>query len=199
MDLIAACKKKKTQEALQLLGAGANPNEVNRLGESPLHWAVINSDAKLVIALLEAGANPNGRTKSKKAVGQGAGKATPLHFAASRENVEILDCLLQAGADPRAVDATGFSVLHAAVHSPEVAMLRKLVEAGADPNDGSLAFAARDGSLEAVLELLSLGASPHGDGEDFPPLRMAYACNKPEVAKVLIAAGARWPVDTEQK
>jgi ankyrin len=199
VNLLAACKQKKTLEALQLLAAGANPNIASKAGETPLHWAVINSDAKLVRALLEAGANPNVSTQSKKAVGRGAGKATPLHFAASRANIEIVDRLLEAGADPRVIDATGFSVLHAAVYSPELAVLRKLVEAGADPNDGSLALAVRDGSLDAVCELLSVGASPHGNGGDFPPLRMAYACNKTEVAKVLIAAGARWPDDAGQK
>lgn len=192
MELVTACKnKKKRVEALRLIAGGADPNMGNRLGETPLHWAVINSDTELVSALLTAGADPNARTKSKHAAGQGAGNATPLHFAASRTNLDVIDLLLQAGSDPRAVDATGFSVLQAAVYSPESAILGRLVEAGADPNDGSLSLAVRDRGLEVVVELLRLGASPDGSGENYySPLRMAKAFNKTETARVLLAAGA---------
>jgi ankyrin repeat protein len=193
MDLIAACKAGKSEEALRLLAEGADPNSGNRRGETPLHWAAINSDVKLVAALLAAGADPNGSTRSKHAVGSGAAKATPLHFAASRSSLEVVDCLLQAGADPRAVDSAGVSVLHSGVYSPDIRVLSKLIQGGADPNDGSLSLAVRDRDIEVVRELLRLGASPNGDGDGFSPLRMAYALNKSDVATLLLEAGARWP------
>ena len=199
MDLIAACKAGKSGEALRLLAEGADPNKSNRRGETPLHWAAIKSDVKLVVALLAAGANPNGMTRSKHAIGNGAAKATPLHFAASRSSLEVIDCLLESGADPRAVDSAGGSVLHSAVYSAEIRVLRKLIHVGADPNDGSLSLAVRDRDIEVVRELLSLGASPNGVGEGFSPLRMAYAFNKSDVAALLLEAGARWPEEEPQR
>ena len=200
MDLLAACKAGKSEEALRLLAEGVDPKKSNRRGETPLHWAAINCDLTLAVALLAAGANPNGSTRSKHAIGSGAGNATPLHFAASRRSLEVIDCLLEAGADPRAVDSAGVSVLHSAVYSPEIRVLRTLIHAGADPNDGSLTLAVRDRDIEVVRELLSLGASPNGDGGDgFSPLRMAYACNKSDVATVLLEAGARWPDEETQR
>ena len=48
-----------------LLEAGANINERNERGNTPLHWAAMNNpNPAIIIALLEAGANPNTPNKS---------------------------------------------------------------------------------------------------------------------------------------
>jgi ankyrin repeat protein len=189
MDLLTACKKNRVREALELLSSGADPNRSSRLGESPLHWAAINSNVELVHALLAAGADPNASTKSKHAVGNGCGTATPLHFAASRGSIEVVELLLSNGADASATDATGSSVLTASIYSPNREILRRLVQAGADPNDGTLSIASRDADIEMVRELLQLGASPRAVGDGMHPLRMAQAFNRRDVMELLIAAG----------
>ncbi|MCI1187119.1 ankyrin repeat domain-containing protein [Hymenobacter sp. DH14] len=42
-----------------LISAGADLNELDVLGHSPLHWAVFGGYYNIVECLLKAGANPN--------------------------------------------------------------------------------------------------------------------------------------------
>ena len=86
----------------QLLRDGADPNQVNEEGHTPLHWALILADIgvferatfEAVFTLLNHGSNPNHPDKS----GQ-----TPLHYAVRdgvRESVALMIVLLKAGGDP---------------------------------------------------------------------------------------------------
>ena len=54
--LILAAKKNATGVALTLLMAGAKVNEINKQGETALHYAMLNRNASLVSVLLERGA-----------------------------------------------------------------------------------------------------------------------------------------------
>jgi uncharacterized protein len=66
----------------------------NSMANHPLHAGLAGQrDAETTRALIEAGADVNGR---------GAGGITPLHLAASRGDVALIAMLLQAGADPTA-------------------------------------------------------------------------------------------------
>ena len=80
-----------------------------------------------VKACLEAGADPNARTKDK---------STPLHDAAlSNENPMVIEALLAAGADPNAQDEDKETPLHDAAKFNENPMvIEALLAAGADPN-----------------------------------------------------------------
>lgn len=64
-------------------------------GMTPFHYAAYNGQAKVVAAMIAAGASLH----------WGAGiKATALHVAAERGHVEVCRVLLGAGASPRLVD-----------------------------------------------------------------------------------------------
>lgn len=86
----------------QLLRDGADPNQVNEEGHTPLHWALILADIgvferatfEAVFTLLNHGANPNHPDEYGK---------TPLHYAVRhgvRESVALMIVLLEAGGDP---------------------------------------------------------------------------------------------------
>lgn len=76
-----------------LLSNKADVNRKDKGGKSALTTAVIESNALLVQALLEHGANPN-------IVDEGQGGATPLILAARNRQVTIAQMLIQKGANP---------------------------------------------------------------------------------------------------
>ena len=90
----------------------------------------------VVVALLEAGANPNIRDEAG---------ATPAHLAAGRvektrqaASLEVFSALIDAALrdvdmDPNAQDKDGTTLLHAAVKNCELATVRALLGAGSDP------------------------------------------------------------------
>src|ERR1044071_8247052 len=66
--------------ALALIAAGANVNQAQPDGSTPLHWAVYRVDRELVTALLRRGARPGVVNKYG---------ASPLAEAARVANVEL--------------------------------------------------------------------------------------------------------------
>ena len=91
--------------------------------DSPLGWACGQGRVDAVRALIELGADVNGKTDNGWA---------PLHFAVRSEEhqaVEITQLLLGAGADAGAADESGRTPLHDARHA---ACVDLLLDAGAD-------------------------------------------------------------------
>jgi len=100
-----------------LLDRGAKPSLPSRdQGFTPLHSAVANdaagSERDIVRLLLEAGADPNAKSREG---------GTPLHTAAFTGDLDVAELLLAHGADPNVTDPKG--------HTPlDVARERKNVE-----------------------------------------------------------------------
>ena len=196
----------------RLLAGAADPNETDRYGWGPLHFAVPLAGLEMVSALLAAGADPEART---------VGGATALHLAASQATVPVVSALLSAGADPNASDAEDGLPLHYAARFQEEALLRvimALLRAGADP--GSTAQSADDYGLTplhgvlanpqvtapVVQALLGAGADPMARTHvGNTPLHIAADwTNDVAVIEALLTAGAdpgaenedgNWPVD----
>jgi hypothetical protein len=66
-------------------------NQLNALGEAPIHIAAWKGTVEDVRSLLEHGANANQR---------GDFEMTPLHYAYMGRSRENIKCLLEGGADP---------------------------------------------------------------------------------------------------
>ena len=134
-------------EAVQiLLAAGANPNDANALGLTPLIAAA--PDAAKVKALLAAGA----QVKTKSKVGQHALAAA----ASSARGVESVRLLLAAGAAVNEPAAQGVTPLLAALGgSCYEESVRLLLAAGADVKaiDGG-GFGAAHGAIACSPALL---------------------------------------------
>lgn len=135
--LVHAAGGLRAEEVALLLQAGADPNlanpEPNREGYAPLHAVsahggqvqpVIDAGVRVAKALLAAGANARGRTRSG---------ATPLQFAAA-QRPELVALLLEAGADVKAADVNGTTPLHMAAHGGQRDTVKLLLDRGADVN-----------------------------------------------------------------
>jgi RNA polymerase sigma factor (sigma-70 family) len=88
-----------------------------------LHRAAYNGDSALAALLLDAGADPDARTR---------GGQTPLHVAALVDRPAIVAQLLAGGADPNAAADHDLTPLHFAVIRDRRAIVRQLLDAGAD-------------------------------------------------------------------
>jgi|GEM_PF-3341879 len=164
-----------------LLTHSASPNLANQQGISPLIVALMDDDTTLVRQLLEAGADPNHRSKDGEAAtsyaasapalglllahgGRLSGElASPLLFSAN--DVVLARACLAAGARLNDRNCEGQTPLHVALSRYEVntELVQLYLEQGADPNapDGRgfvpLSLAVERGPLVALQLLLAAG------------------------------------------
>lgn len=180
--LMAAVAGNRPELVSLLLEAGAEPDQVDRLGDPAINWATYYGRLPLVDRLLAAGADPDIRTRH----------GTALEIAYRRGHHPIIDRLENhAGFEPGA--------LHRAIHSGDLALIR------AEPADinsqdergySALMIAARDGQADQVRDLLDLGADPSVAASSeramgMTALLLAAAEGHPEVLGLLLEAGAR--------
>jgi len=119
-----AVLRNKTEIAILLLQAGANPNSVDASQRVPLHLAVERNNPAVAAALLKAGAKANQRDKDGW---------TPLHHAAAKNQLETAKTLLAGGADPMVLSNLGGTPLHEAAASGGTEIIRLLLEHKVDP------------------------------------------------------------------
>ena len=110
-----------------LIAMGADLSWEGEYGGTPLYSAVSNSKKEIVQTLLEAGADPNQKSK---------GRFSPLISACDkyRPNLEIIKLLFEYGADPNVQDYDGSTPLHIAVRNDNSEITELLLTNGADPN-----------------------------------------------------------------
>jgi len=170
-----------------LLNSGAAVNATNRLGSTPLHWAI--HDKAKVRLLLTRGAGVNAK--------QRAGR-TPLYHAATLGNGNaILRLLLEHGADPNLRTANGRTPLMAAAGRGNVEALRLLLDAQASVNtkdsagETALMVAASDGNPQAVRLLLDRGADARAKTKrNETALGNAGTSGSEKVVRLLLGHGA---------
>ena len=128
---------------------------------------------KAIVALLDAGADPN----IKRMDGN-----TALHWAAMRGTAAAaIAVLLDAGADPNVKSKDGDTPLHWAAERGDTAGLAALLAAGADPNvqDSlgitALHWAAQRGDIAAIAALLDAGADPNAETTKKPTTPLDWA------------------------
>jgi ankyrin repeat protein len=155
--LLWAAHWNDTATAELLIRARADANLANDLGMTPLSRACTNANAALVDLLLGAGANPN------TAIATGE---TPLMTCASTGNADAVRALLARGADVNANEPSQHqNALMWAASERHPSVVRLLVEAGANPQARTkkgftaLHFAAREGDIDSVRQLLASGVN----------------------------------------
>ena len=112
--------------ARRLLGAGADPEAVTRLGRhTPLHVASRTGHAPVIAALLDHRADAEALTSTG---------AAPLHFAAQSGNADTVEALLAHGADPDVREPRwGQTPLMFAAGAGRTTVVAPLLAGGADP------------------------------------------------------------------
>lgn len=120
-----AILRNRTEIALHLLEAGADPDAPDRSARSPLHLAVERANVALVEALLRRKAKPDTLDKMGW---------TPLHHAAAKDKVAVAKALLAGGANPKALSERGGTPLHEAAASGGAEMVNLFLSAGVDPS-----------------------------------------------------------------
>ena len=177
--------------AFELLQAHADPNAAQGPhGDRPLHRAAAAGSPELVEMLLDAGADPNGRS--------GRGE-TPLHAAARADEYRgaaVTRLLVARGADARVTDGLGETPVHKAAERDSVELLLYYAGAGADlsaPNAWGATPLDRavEGHRDRAAEALyRLGAGVSWTRHFEPPLLAAARTDDVERAQRLLAFGA---------
>ncbi len=106
LSIVKALEKKDTKWALMVLQDPslvekpelADPNGLNELGWTPLHYCAAHDWQDVFEALLQKGGDISG---------QGTFGATPLHVAAQNSRLDMIRKLVKAGADVNALDVGG--------------------------------------------------------------------------------------------
>lgn len=134
---------------------GADVNEKNKQGWTPLHFATVRGKTGCAEVLIAAGAELDPETGTEK---------TPMHFAADRGYLEIVNVLVERGADLAAMDDEGWTPLHYAAEKDNVEIAACLIAQGAAVDAVSrrggtpLHEASASASPEMIQLLLDSGA-----------------------------------------
>jgi type 1 glutamine amidotransferase len=122
-SILHAIAKGDADDVLNHILLGANVNERNKQGWTPLHFSAVRGQTECARVLIENGASVNHLTGTEK---------TPLHFAADRNFLELAKLLVANGAEIGARDDEGWSPLHYAAEKDRVELAAYLIEQGAE-------------------------------------------------------------------
>lgn len=163
---------------------------------TPLHEAAKQGNLAETRRLLAAGADPNAREPGDN--------TTPLHWAAAHRSIDVVRALLDADGDPHGfgdlheLDAIGWATYFypdggQRGEQPEIAAL--LVERGAKHHIFSAMSLGDVALVKRVIAenpaALERRLSKYDGG--FTPLDFALRLNRPDLAELLISAGAKLP------
>ena len=145
MDIFQATQYGDLARIQELIAAGANVNQQDTYGNTPLHFASCNGDIAIVQELIAARAHVNKRD---------ANGNIPLHWASYYGDIAIVRALISAGANVNQQTINGFmegsTPLHNASYNGHLAAVQGLIGAGA-------ALGARNKDGQTPLQLAQAG------------------------------------------
>lgn len=167
-------KPGRTRCITLLIRYGADLEQPDGAGNTPLHWAAQHGAPDSIEWLISKKANLEARTSDSK-------QRTPLHIAAQAGRLDIAKILLNAGADNEAAmkPPSGRTALHIATEENNIDLVKELLarKANVDP------IYKFDPIADAILAMM-------GGSSDMTPLMMATEKEHLEIMKLLLKAGA---------
>jgi ankyrin repeat protein len=164
-----------------LLKAGADTNAPNANGTTPLMLAAASGKTDALKVLLDNGATVNTR--------DAANGQTAVMFAAALGRGAAIKMLAEYGADLNATSKASLVKPLAARGEPGEGDRNKTIIMG---GNSALHFAAREGQLEAVRELVAAGANVNvvSGSDHMSPLLQAIITGHFDIAKLLLEHSA---------
>jgi ankyrin repeat protein len=166
-----------------LLDAGADVNNRDNLGGTPLHVAAVLGYTQAAELLIMRGA---------KIDAEDVRGLRPVHAAAWSDNNETLELLISKGADINARDKDGVTPLHAAALAGSTEAVTLLIARGADVNAKNdkamtpLHAAVLAGDKETIALLIEAGADAGlKNGNGLTPMQMASQYGQREIVEYL--------------
>ncbi|KAM0878224.1 hypothetical protein ACQ4PT_035023 [Festuca glaucescens] len=184
------CKKGQMDIVRYLLDHGANPNNVDNTGCTPLHEAAKKGHCEAVELLVSRGAYVDPFSTHH---------GTPLHVAAQHNQDGAMKILLDHHADFNMILGIFNSPLIIAICSCSVKCVNLLLEAGADVKGvltaTPLQAAARNGLTDVLKPLLDAGADPNVRNEfgHLPIQLAAYFGTRRDVEILFEVTSSRIP------
>nr|XP_047127742.1 uncharacterized protein LOC101237623 [Hydra vulgaris] len=201
--LLLAAKYNMTDIAKFLCEHGADVRIKNIHGSTALHLAASKGNIEICYALIQHGSDINA-TDSRN--------CTPLHMAIHGGSETITKLLIENGADVYAKDAEGEGPIHyaAAMDQGELIILltkgalaivdeenweetqRKYVNLRTKKKDAALHIAAREGYLDTVKALVSIGANINiCSAALYTPLHLAAINGNKDMVQYLLEHNAK--------
>lgn len=167
-----------------LLEHGANPNQSDLEGLTPLHWAVFTLNNQIIELLIKNHADLNAKDKKGLA---------PLHLSISLGHIESTKILIDAHADINQQDARGVAPLHLAVIAKHSEIVELLIQKKVDVNlklkngNSVLHIAVNDGSVKIVQLLIEGKADVNQtNAVGLPPLYYAIEADNSKMVELLL-------------
>jgi ankyrin repeat protein len=167
-ELVEAVCARDVERSRAWLKAGVDPNLVCESGGSPLYWAAVKGDLRVLRLLIEHGGRVHPGEGSDRL---GLVVNTSMHVAAEAGRGDVLRLLLTSGGGEAALnvfDHITRTPMMCAVDRKHRDVAWVLIQTGADVNaredaragDTALHVAARNGDVGMVEMLLEAGADP---------------------------------------
>lgn len=125
-DLAGLIQAGSSKAALERIAAGADVNQPQPDGTTPLQWAVNRLDYDVAAALLAKKANVNVTNEFG---------VTPLTDAARQSDARLVKMLLDAGAKVDSANQDGETALMLAIKGGDLSIVEVLIKAGANVNN----------------------------------------------------------------